>query len=311
MPQSQTILAIDVGGTTIKGAAVDRELSALATATIDTPAHQGDRAVLDAIVSLIDRLRVDPRPVHCSIVVPGVVDPATGTAVFSANIGWRNLPLASEIERATGFPTTLDHDVAAAGLAEARLGSLVGAQSALFVPIGTGIAASIIVDGRPFRGSTNTAGEIGHMVVVADGDPCGCGNHGCVEAYAAAAGIQRRYHQRSGRELSARDIIERRHQDPIADGVWRDAISALAAGLANATVLLDPDRIAIGGGIGETGEALLVPLRRQVEQRLPFRAPPAMSSSTMGPLAARTGAAILGWHAVTNRSDQHPPTEGI
>ena len=203
-----------------------------------------------------------------------------------------------------GVPVVLEHDVRAAGLAECLLGRARGVADCLVVVIGTGIAGVIVSHGVTLRGATALAGEIGHVPVYPDGEMCACGQRGCLETYASGAAIARRYRARRGgaAALSAQDIAAARDTDPVADAVWRDAITALGIALASATMLLDPELFVLGGGLAAAGGALLDPVREELAGRLAWRPAPAVVLSTCGSRAGQLGAAILAWQAA-GRSD--------
>jgi len=301
---------VDVGGTGIKAALCDRDCAVLATASRPTPAAEGVPAVLAAICDIIDELsgRAEQRRLSVAgigLILPGVVDPAAGLVRYSANLPWRDLPIAEQIRRRVGRPVAIEHDVRAAGLAEARLGAARDVPDALFLGIGTGIAAASIVGGRPVAGSGGLAGEIGHLPVVAGGEPCGCGRRGCAERYASAAAISRRYQARTGRPASAAEVIELAATgDPAAGGVFDEALAALSQLLIGCVLLLDPELIVLGGGLALAGDALLDPLADRLRTGLAWRAAtgrpaaPPLRTARFGDQAGRIGAALVGWQAV-------------
>jgi len=301
---------VDVGGTAIKAALCDRDCAVLDTASRPTPAAEGVPAVLAAICDIIDELsgRAEQRRLSVAgigLILPGVVDPAAGLVRYSANLPWRDLPIAEEIRRRVGRPVAIEHDVRAAGLAEARLGAARGVPDALFLGIGTGIAAASIVGGRQVAGSGGLAGEIGHLPVVAGGEPCGCGRRGCAERYASAAAISRRYQARTGRPASAAEVIELAATgDPAAGGVFDEALTALSQLLIGCVLLLDPELIVLGGGLALAGDALLDPLADRLRTGLAWRAAtgrpaaPPLRTARFGDQVGRIGAALVGWQAV-------------
>jgi glucokinase len=219
------VAALDVGGTTIKGAVVDRDGTVLARLRRPTPPHDhGPDEVLAAMLATIDELTgTAPRGDGVRAVglaVTGIVDERRGMAVHSENVGWRNVPVRSLVEQATRLPVGFGHDVRAGTLAEWRLGAGRGFEDLVFVPIGTGVSAGIVVQGRLISGG-GYAGEIGH-VDVGHGESCTCGGRGCVEALASAAAIARRYATVSGRPVAgAREVAERMVAgDPTARRIW-------------------------------------------------------------------------------------------
>jgi hypothetical protein len=188
----------------------------------------------------------------------GIVDDECGVAVFSANLGWRDLPLRSLLAARTGLPVGLGHDVRAGALAEAALGAARGVRDVLFVAVGAGVAGAALVDGRLLVAG-GFAGELGHLRVDPAGEPCGCGGRGCVETVASAAAIARRYAARTGRPVAGAAAVAARVRkgDPDAVAVWEEAVGALAEGLAAAVTLLAPRLVVVGRGLAGAGELLL------------------------------------------------------
>jgi glucokinase len=223
-----------------------------------------------------------------------VIDETTGVAVWSANVGFRDVPLRDLVIARLELPAVLAHDVRGGALAEARLGAGRGAQRVWFVAIGTGIAAAYVRDGRTDSGAHGASGEIGHVVVRPDGPECGCGLRGCVETIASASAIARRYAQRTGETISAADVVARATVgDPAAVEVWAEAIEALADGLRIGITLYDPNIIVLGGGLAEAGAELLGPLGSAVRERLTFQTMPSLVRAELGDEAGCLGAAQL------------------
>ncbi len=290
------VLAIDVGGTTIKGALVADDGTFLSEMARPTPVAEGPDAVVTALLALVSELTgatpVDARAL--GLVVPGVVDSRTGRAVWSANVGFRDVPLRDVVRDAVGLPTLLEHDVYAAGVAERTVGAAVGVDDHLIAVIGTGIAGVLHVGGRPVRGALGVAGELGHIPVWPGGEHCPCGQRGCLERYASAAAIARRYAALGGEPgVTAEQVAVRRSTDPAAQRVWQEATEALAIALVTCTMLLDPELIVIGGGLSAAGDALRAPVDAELTERITWRAPPTLHLSPLGGRAGLTGAAIL------------------
>lgn len=298
------VAAVDLGGSCLKGALVDTDGALVAEQRAATPAAAGPGAVVQALVrfaaALIEQGRQRGGSVAAAgVVVPGIVDEDRGVAVLSANLGWRDLPLRSLLAARLGLPVAFGHDVRAGGLAEARVGAARGAQDALFVPVGTGIAAAVLISGRPVVAG-GYAGELGHVVVDPAGPPCACGARGCLETIASAAAIARRYAERTGRAVDGAAEVARRVAagEGAARTVWDEAVEALAHALATCTSLLAPEVIVVGGGLAESGELLLAPLRRALEARLSFHRRPRVVRSRLGDTAACRGAALLALEAL-------------
>ncbi len=291
---SQPVIAVDVGGTTMKGAVVDRAGAFARERSRPTPAADGPDAVIAALLELIAELREDGEIGAVGVVVPGHVDGEAGRAIFSANVGFRDVPLREIVAEATGLPARLEHDVRAAGVAEDELGATAGVKDYVLAVIGTGIAAVLKTGGRTVAGAVSLPGELGHIPVWPAGELCSCGQRGCLERYASAAAITRRYAQAGGEAgLSAGEVLERRADDANAAGVWAEAIEALALAFTTCTYLLDPELIVIGGGLSAAGNQLLTPLEEELAKLVLWRPVPAVKLSPLGARAGLLGAAIL------------------
>jgi glucokinase len=285
------VAAVDVGGSTIKGAVVDRAGSLLRERSRPTPAADGPDAVIAALLELIAELRADGEVDAVGVVVPGHVDAESGRAVFAANVGFRDVPLRAIVAEATGLPALLEHDVRAAGVAEDELGVTAGVEDYVLAVIGTGIAAVLKTGGRAVAGAISLPGELGHIPVWPGGELCSCGQRGCLERYSSAAAITRRYAQAGGEPgLSAGEVLARRAE---ATRVWAEAIEALALAFTTCTYLLDPELIVIGGGLSAAGEELLRPVQEELAKLVLWRPVPTVKLSALGARAGLLGAAVL------------------
>jgi glucokinase len=290
------VIALDVGGSRLKGAVLDGRGHALSSLDRPTGAERGPDAVVESILAALAELCRHPvadPAVACGLAVPGIVDGPGGRAVWSENLGWRDVPLRDLAARHIGLPVVLGHDVRAGGLAESRYGAAAGHRDVLFVPIGTGIGAAIVVDGRVLDGG-GLAGELGH-VDVGHGEPCRCGASGCLEAIASAAAIARRYADRSGArpDGAAQVVALACAGDPVAAAVWGEALDALAAALATACSLVAPETVVLGGGLSLAGAALLEPVAARLDARLTFQRTPRLVAATLGDRAGCLGAGLL------------------
>lgn len=296
---TDVVIALDVGGTVIKSALVTADGTLGQVRRHPTDAHRGSDAVIETIldltVELADAARADGlRPRAAGVAVPGVVDEEAGVAVWSANLGFRNLALRDLVAGQVGLPTVLAHDVRAGGLAEARVGAGRDSRHVLFLAIGTGIAAAHVVDGVVLTGAHSAAGEIGHVIVRPEGPVCGCGGRGCLEAVASAAAVARRYAAVAGSPATAAEVAARAASgDRTAADVWHEAVEALADGLLTGLALVDPEIVVIGGGMSEAGDQLLDPLRSAVRRRLTFHYEPRLVRAALGDKAGCLGAGLL------------------
>jgi glucokinase len=291
-------VAIDVGGTEIKGAIRDSTGSLVALRRWPTSREAGPTAVVDLVLSALDQLLRDaPATQAVGLVVPGTVDEANGVAVYSENIEWRDVPFRRLARDASALPVGFGHDVRAGGLAERTLGASRGSDDVLFMPIGTGISGAMIVEGRSI--DNMLGGEIGHLDV-GSGLACVCGLTGCLETVATGPSIARSYFEVSGTQVSgAKPVVELMQAgDPQAKAVWQGAVDSIAAALASYISLLAPELVVIGGGLSGAGDLLLDPLRIALRSRLVWQREPRLVIAELGDLAGNVGAHLLAQRAM-------------
>lgn len=298
------VAAVDVGGTRLKAALVGRPTEVLAEVTAPTPYDIGQDigAVVAGIVSgLLSTTAASDGPVRlvaCGVVVPGLVDSGAGVGRMSVNLRWHDLPIRDLIASRTEVPTVLGHDVRAGLLAESRLGAARGARNAVFIPIGTGIAGALMLDGV-IVSADGWAGELGHLVVDSAGPACPCGQRGCLETIASAAAVERAYAVEVGTRVSAESIALRAAAgDPAAVRVWARAVAALATAIVTTVTLTGVELVLIGGGLGQSGDTLIAPLRTDVIGRLVWQRTPRIERAALGDRAGTLGAACLAWDSL-------------
>lgn len=298
---SMVVIALDIGGTNLKAAIVDASGRAILAHSIGVQGL-GDELTQN-IIELLTEVRAHAERdghtvVGIGVVTPGMVEADEGIVRYASTLGWTDVPLGPTLSAALGVPVQIGHDVRSSGLAEALYGASAGVADSVLVAIGTGVAASILSDGHPVVGAVTTAGELGHIPAVPGGEPCTCGQRGCLEVYLSGAGLARRYAAAGGLAgLDARAISLRLGEDEIADRVWADGVRALALGLASVTLLIDPSVIVLAGGVSRAGDALLSPLRSELGGLLAWREAPEIRTSALGTSGGRIGAAILAFRA--------------
>ncbi|MFJ8083426.1 ROK family protein [Streptomyces sp. NPDC096205] len=306
------VIALDVGGTGMKAALAGANGELLHRARRATGRERGPDAVVEGILDFAAELQAygeqhfGESAGAAGVAVPGIVDDTNGVATYAANLGWRDVPLRDLMtKRLGGIPVALGHDVRTGGLAEGRIGAGRGADRFLFVPLGTGIAGAIGIDGRVEAGAHGFAGEIGHIVVRHEGTPCPCGQRGCLERYASAAAVSEAWAAACGDPgADAADCARAvASGDPNAVRVWSEAVDALADGLVTALTLLDPRTLIIGGGLAEAGETLFSPLRDSVRRRVTFQKLPTIVPAALGDTAGCLGAGLLAWDLL-NETDR-------
>ena len=286
--ESDPVVAVDVGGTTIKAAIMEPTTP---PQVVTRPTPHGAEAVVSEVAGLVEELTRDAHVLGAGVVVPGIVDEKHGLGVRAANLGWEDAPLRRMLTDRLDVPVQLGHDVRAGALAE-YTALRAPTESMAFIAIGTGIAMGLILGGRPWS-AAGYAGEIGHADI-GHSELCGCGKHGCYEAISSARAIAARYTALSGHDAEgAITVVQRLAADPVAQKVWAEAVEATAEAIEWVASTVAPEVIVIGGGLSEAGDDLMAPLRTAVESRLNVQRVPQLLRSQYGPLSALYGAALL------------------
>ncbi|HEY8590621.1 MAG TPA: ROK family glucokinase [Naasia sp.] len=282
-------IGIDIGGTKIAGAVVDEFGAIVAERRTPTPAD--DRGLLeDTVVRMIDELAADGDVDEVSAVgvaCPGFIDAAQSVVYYTPNLPWRNEPLRERLETRIGLPILVENDANAAGWAEFRFGAGRLVSDMVMITIGTGVGGAIVHGDKLFRGGFGAAAELGHLRIVPDGLPCGCGARGCIEQYGSGRALLRMANEVAdaggiggalaaarthGGTLSGADVgslIEA--ADPGALAALRQLGGYLGQACASLGAVLDPQVFVFGGGVSEAGEVLLAPIRQAYLDVLPAR----------------------------------------
>lgn len=286
MSAAEYAIGADIGGTKIAFALVDRAGRALDTYQLPTNAAGGPDAVVEAVAAGVRLLhgRAPGAIAGIGVGVPGSVDSERGIARDAVNLGWKEMPLASRLEAATGLPARVQNDVNAILNGELRFGSARGCRTVALAAIGTGIGGAFAVDGKVVDGATGSAGEIGHTAIMSPRRQCRCGLYGCVEAYLSGVGLAGGVAEhRAGfpdsplaqGEPTARAIVAAADAgDLLALAVLGDALEAWQAVVAIYAMILNPERIVIAGGLGRALAPRLLAAGQQAlkERVLPFAA---------------------------------------
>lgn len=262
-------LGLDVGGTNLKWAVVERDAEArlLKTGRIPTDTRDGEKSVVQQLLDVARTVVDDVEGIDSvGVGMPGVLDPAAGTTRFIPNIpgDWDGVRVIDRMTTAVGTPARLINDARAFALAEHGLGAGRGASSMLGITLGTGVGGGLILGGRLYLGHEGTAGEFGHQTILPDGPRCNCGNNGCLEALARADAIAAACGQPGVEE----SVAAARNGDARAQQGLRDVGRYLGIGASNVVVLLSVDRIVLGGGVAGAGEMLLDPIRQELARRV-------------------------------------------
>jgi glucokinase len=263
-------LGLDLGGTNIKAVVVEHDADAwrvLDRGQVATPVADGPEAIVDRLATVgTEAVGRFPGVTSVGIGIPGLYDPAAGTTRFLVNIpgAWAGRPVAGPVGAALGLPAALINDARAFGLAELRLGAARGASSMVGLTLGTGIGGVFAIDGRVHQGHDGTGGELGHQTLDADGPPCGCGNRGCLEAFARADRIA----AACGTATAEVAVVAARSGDPAAVAGLLVIGRYLGIGIANMIVVVNPDVVVIGGGISAAFDLLREPIEAELRERV-------------------------------------------
>ncbi len=267
------VIGVDMGGTKTLAAVVNASGSILATAKIPTQAKDDTSIVIDRISDCIkEALQKSDIPEDTiraiGIGAPGPLDPETGVVIFAPNLGWKDVPLKTELEQRTGIPTFVDNDVNVGTLGEHTYGSGRGVQNLVGIFIGTGIGGGIIMNGKLFHGASKTAGEIGHIIVQEGGPKCGCGNRGCLEALASRTAITKQLRnsiRKKGKKSVITELTDNnlqqirsgtlakalRSKDKLTRKIFKKTTKYLGVGIGSIVNFLNPEMIVLGGGVVE------------------------------------------------------------
>jgi glucokinase len=311
-------IGLDIGGTKIAGAVVDECGELHAELVEPTPEESDAEAVTAVLLDMVERLRAEHEVETIGVGAAGIVKWPDGRMLWAPNNAYRDWPVREQLEKATGLATVVDNDANVAALAEARLGHR-GAGSdregpyanMVLITVGTGIGGGLVFDGQIHRGPTGMAAELGHTILNPDGPVCGCGNHGCFEAYASGTALTR-----MAREAAADDpdgLIARlgaeqggvtghtvvtavERGDATAGAIFARLGRWLGVGIASLANIFEVEAVVVGGGLVETGELLLGPARiaaREFAYAPTARGVAPVVPATFGGDAGKIGAALL------------------
>ena len=310
-------IGIDVGGTTAKAGVVDEEGKILAKSVCKTGKERAFEDIAADMAELCRRVVRESGHEMADIAavgvgIPGEQDPKSGLVAFCNNLGWVNVPLMQRLREALGLGVYVDNDANVAALAESAFGASRDVKSSILVTLGTGVGGGIVENRRVRTGAHGVGGEIGHMVVVVDGEVCNCGHRGCWEKYASATAIIRmgralmeekpdcalaRQLGGDAAQLNAKAVLDlAKAGDADCMGIFETYVKYLCVGLANLINIYDPDMIVLGGGVAYAGDFLLDAVRAALGDYVycPALSWARVELARMGNDAGIIGAAMLG-----------------
>ena len=281
-------IGVDIGGTNVKIALVDEKGVIAYSNSVPTRAEMGYEYTIQNIISTIkDSLKESNNDISniggIGFGLPGQIDSVNGIVRLLPNIpGWVEVPLAKIVKDEFKVPVKLDNDVRVATLGELNFGAGKGCQNLVCLTVGTGVGSGIVLNGQLVRGASMTAGEIGHVIVEKDnGEICGCGSRGCLEAYASgpsvvkmakdyiAGGKSTKFKEiAAGNEITPFMVYEAAKQgDAVAKQIFNIVGEYLGVALVSVVNLLNPEKIIVGGGVGQAGDLILDPIREAIKKR--------------------------------------------
>lgn len=279
-------IGIDIGGTKIAGALVSESGDIVAEDRQPTPAGDPE-AITELVVAMIERLANGHEVRAAGVAAAGFIDAEQSTVYYAPNINWRKEPFRATLRARLDLDITIDNDANAAGWAEFRYGAGRNVSDMTMLTIGTGVGGAIVAHDRLFRGGFGAGAEIGHLRVVPDGLPCGCGARGCIEQYASGRALLRYANEIADVGGIGLPLAQARAENGELNGtIVGDFIAAGDAGAVHALqelgrwigqacaslgAVLDPQLFVIGGGVAVAGELLLEPVREAYVQHLPAR----------------------------------------
>ena len=313
-------IGIDVGGTGIKIGVVDEQGQLIHQGETPTLVGRSYQEIIadmgHCALKVLDEAKLTVDDVHSvGIGIPGIADAKTGNVIFCTNMGWKDVPLRSELQKYINKPVFIDNDATVAGFAESVAGVSKGTSSSVFLTLGTGVGGGIVINGRPWSGFHGVGSEIGHIPMDIGGVPCTCGNEGCLERYCSATAIIRmgkqilQQHPESmmmemvggdPEKLTAKIVFDAaRELDNAAMKVFTTYVDYLAKACYTIIAFLDPEVIVLGGGVSKAGSFLLDAVRARVPKYLLFKTLPysRIELARLGADAGMIGAAMLGRQA--------------
>ena len=279
-------IGIDIGGMSIKGAAIDS--NGKVYETFSMPCVKGEpgeitiRKLAEIVKDYISSYKLENKIVGIGIGSPGTLDVKNGIVEYSNNLGWDRLPVADIMHEVLPYPIRLINDANAAAYGEAKYGAGREFENIIMLTLGTGVGGGIIINGKLYEGNQGKAGELGHIVINVDGEPCTCGRNGCFEAYASATALIRETKKAMLADkkslmwkvcpaiemVGGRVPFEAAKQgDASAIRVLDNYIKYLGEGILNYCNIFRPNAIVLSGGIANAGDYLFDRLRKYIEDR--------------------------------------------
>ncbi|WP_446899142.1 ROK family protein [Clostridium sp. LBM24168] len=277
------VIGVDLGGTKITGALSDIDSNILNKYTIQTNASEGEAAVLERVMEVIDMVLKNGNKSKKDIKAigigsPGPLDAEKGIIITTPNLPFKNFDLTGPIERKFEIPVYLDNDANVGAIGEFMFGAGKGTKNMIFITVSTGIGGGAIINGQIYRGNTCNALEIGHMTLEKNGPKCNCGNYGCAEVLASGTAIGKRGEKaalekeytslKKYKKITSYEVFkEAKKGDRVASEILEKSLEYLGICVANVIIAFDPEMVVIGGGVSKGGDIVLKKIKQVVNTR--------------------------------------------
>lgn len=309
-------VGVDLGGTNIAAGIVDENGTILYEKTektrVERPACEVISSIAALVIKTIEGAGLDKSEIKAlGIGIPGLVD-KDGNVIFCVNLGWRDIPIKKLLEEHLQLPVYMGNDATVAALSEYELGSMKGCQSGVMLTLGTGVGGGIIINGQIYSGFNGVGSELGHIIVGKNSYNCNCGSNGCLETFASSTAIIRYtkelleksnkasliYEKLNGNidNLDAKIIFDcAKEGDAVANIAVKHLAKYLSRGIISIINFMDPEVIALGGGVAEAGDFLLNRVTEQVNKNKYYKTLPSAKIvlATLGNKAGIIGAASI------------------
>lgn len=299
-------IGVDIGGTKVAAGVVDEEGEVLVSALRPTPADRPD-LVAETVADVVHELAEGREIEAVGVGAAGFVDETRSIVRFAPNLAWREEPLQEKIADLVGLPVVIENDANAMAWGESRFGAGKGETNVVAITVGTGIGGGLVLDGRLFRGRWGMGGELGHMQVVPEGKPCGCGNLGCWEQYASGNALVATARQIAETQPERAQILLKladgridgidgeevteaaRRGDDASMAAFSSLASWLGQGMADLAAILDPGCFIVGGGVSRAADLFLDQARETFRRVLSGRGHRPFADVRLAELGASAG----------------------
>lgn len=308
-------IGFDVGGTNLKVGVVSDNMEIIASRNVAFPKGENYEMIAalmaEQVIGLAEEIKIPVSEFKSiGIATAGSIDASGSVIIHAHNLGFHNVPMVEEMHKHfPGTPVYLANDADAAALAELHAGAFRGKKTAVLLTLGTGVGGGIILGGRMFTGGMGHGNELGHMIIQQGGPICTCGNKGCIESLCTATWLIQQgrkvivenpisliYEKADGDmdNVTAKIVMDSAKEgDPIALNIFHTFVDSLSSAITSVVVLLDPEVVALGGGVSLAGEFLFAPVRAMVKQKSFFKLDHEVVAAQLGNTAGIIGAAML------------------